>query len=160
MFSTVDAETARFLKVSIDGRSIEVPSPLKKRAAVLCALPDIALAKDLAERLCQLRFEQKDVKWKRFPRTKIISAADLPQPVADEQDAYQYWIRKEWLPVPASAPPGSGTKPAEATVEIWRHVYDSQTKQLRVERILSVSGSSAKEVPPPSEPSSDGGDDD
>src|SRR5687768_8275436 len=68
MFSTVDAESARFLRcylvTDLGELPLPVPDELDKREAELRAAPTIAAAKDLASRLASRRWRWRD-EWQR-----------------------------------------------------------------------------------------------
>src|SRR3954470_18135042 len=67
MFSTVDAETARFVKVFLtfdelpgEAIPIQVPESLSKREATLRALPDKQLAEELAAKIGTMHFAPRE----------------------------------------------------------------------------------------------------
>ncbi len=148
MFSTVDAESARFLKIYLiaaDGNefAIHLPDSLFKRGQVLRALPDQTLANDLAERLGQLRFERENHVWVESlaaqPLPAIVTAQDLPRAHAlTAPSVLPLGEQSDWEPVPASAESTAGWRPSQVRLEVWRHVYDGERKQLLALKILET----------------------
>ncbi len=151
MFSTVDAETARYVEVYLDvpeqgyrtSIPVSLPESLRKKEAELRALPNIEVAKELATRMCRLRYEPPGARIGNLVGLHIVSADDL------ENGAAQKYIFPEcqgqyWEPV--SSPTDAGVAPKGVTITVWRHVYDRSTNQLAAKKIL-VTSVSAKDLP-------------
>lgn len=143
MFSTVDSENARYLRVTLtlegEEHRVRVPDSLAKRAAVLRAAPTEATAFELADKLRALRWRRRGEYWAavaaELPRERSVTANDLRQPIGSAE-ALQPGQGSDWEPVTAGEP---GVKVTAARVEVLRHRFDAANSELRAEPIFVVS---------------------
>lgn len=148
MFSTVDAESARFLRVTLtlDGveQPVRVPESLAKRQAVLRAAPTEAGARELADKLLRLQWRRRSEYWsavaERVESQKSLAADALRPPlsVAAELPRGQ---ASDWEPVAGAE---AGVSPTAVRIEILRHRFDPSSSTLRAEPMLSVTQPEAR----------------
>lgn len=149
MFSTVDSESARFLRaylVTPDGDvPLPIPEALAKREGEVRAAPNQATLNEIAERLAGQRWRWRDRRQDRqaaniaAAKGQGITAALLDRPIGKAAEAN---------PLPAVGsqhvlePVGKddadpNTLPFTAVrVECWRYRFDKSSGELRVEKIL------------------------
>jgi hypothetical protein len=150
MFSTVDAESSRFLKIYLtfaDGRTVPVPLPdaFRKRGDTLRVLPSPAVAQELADRLLKLRWRRQSTERQQEahtgnarPKDHVWSTADLHPAEESVDEPLTIGIPSDYAPVAAGAHASQGSAPIAVRVEVWRQRYDGQQQQLIASPILSV----------------------
>lgn len=151
MFSTVDAESARFLRcylVTENGRlPLPIPQPREKTVAELRAAPTVAGLQQLAQRLAKHEWRWKDDRQQR-EAAAVTRAEGLTVTAASLKESSEATSPDpDRLPgaIHALEPVGlretddAAIAYAAVEVECWRYRYDRQTGILRSEIMASVS---------------------
>jgi hypothetical protein len=150
MFSTVDAESARFLRcylVTADGRlPLALPSTLDKSVAELKAAPSPGGLKLLAERIARQEWRWRDER-QREEVTAIalaegvaVTAASLKSSAAPALTAHNLLPGGHHVlePIALNQRDSAGVRYAAVHVECWRYRYDNTTGVLRAEIMASA----------------------
>ena len=154
MFSTVDAENARFVKCYLQTTAgeipVELPAVLQKKGAVLRAAPNQAGANDLAQRLAKLTWHDSQARWSHIankiaqaPRQAVAKEMLHPVQAQDRNERVHPAGSPSTLEA-ISANEGTATIPVHSVrVEVWRYRYDAATRRLNAE--LMVQSQHARE---------------
>jgi len=153
MFSTVDSETARYLRcylVRDDGSELPlaIPAPLARRAAELRAAPSMEAARQLAQRLVRRSWTQPIAE-----RQAVAEAVRTAEPrgslSAAELVAARRGAAAEVTDVPAGADAAvessAGARGAvdgvpfrSVRVEVWKYDFDASRAELVGRKLLEV----------------------
>jgi len=159
MFSTVDSESARYLRCYLlgdDGTEfpLAIPNSLSKRAAELRAAPSLDGAKQLALRLARRRWSQPTASRMAEAQLWLTSAADrrlsfgevISQARGDESSIAELppglYLAAEG--VDASAPEQGGIEFRAVRVEVWKYRFDAEKCELRGSKLFDVDQPRAK----------------
>lgn len=151
MFSTVDTKDARFLRayLRVGDREIPVAVPkwLEKRSDELCAAPDREVLDQMAERLADLAWIDREQRWAQVAQ-RAQGLQDVPTVgseifVSHRADAHlpQGPIDGRRCDVEAvsagiaAREPGSRVRPESVRLELWRYRFDTTTCELKAERM-------------------------
>jgi hypothetical protein len=134
MFSTVDAESARFLRcylITPEGDlPLPVPEALHKRQAELRAAPTHAAAADLAERLAGQRWRWRDERQRReLAQLRPAGTSGAPTALGTEHVLE---------PIPRTEAGLEAIAFSAVRVECWRYRFHSASAELRAEKLLEV----------------------
>ena len=145
MFSTVDAENARYVKIYLTTDQgevpVELPSELRKPAAELRAAPNQSSTDALARRLAKLNWRDGQVSWSRM-------ASNLQSGIVT---AHLLHAAEKPIDSPHVPPAGSRSTLTSTTssiangivlihkvrVEVWRYRYDATTHVLSSELLFN-----------------------
>jgi hypothetical protein len=149
MFSTVDSESARFLRayLVLPGGEVPLPIPeaLAKREAEIRAAPNRTALNEMARRLAGQRWRWRDSRQERqaeiiaAAKGEAITAAMLDRPVNKSVDATSRpTAGSEHVLEPVGhddADPNALAFTA-VRVECWRYRFDKRSGELRAEKML------------------------
>ena len=148
MFSSVDAENARFVKVYLQTSSgevpLEVPASFRKEVAVLKAAPNQASANHLALRLANEAWSDASGVWlqraaavKKSPTYGIIDAAILHLPPEPQRVVpAAFGSLSQWEPASKSTA-AAAIEFQEVRVEVWRYRYERAAQCLQSELLFT-----------------------
>jgi hypothetical protein len=149
MFSTVDSESARFLRAYLVTSEGEIPLPipeaLAKREAEVRAAPNQAALDEIAGRLADQRWRWRASRQARqaaniaAARGRGITAAMLDRPIAKTAEAnLRPAIGGEHILEPVGRDDFDPNAIAftAVRVECWRYRFDPRSGELRAEKLL------------------------
>jgi hypothetical protein len=152
MFSTVDAENARFLKAYLITEEGELPLPipmlLKKRSAELRAAPSENALQELTRKLAKLSWCHTQADWANVAHATGIASAKAEPVTAQVLHATDRSEGKSWqFAIPGASsmlePITGYDRPREipyqaVRVELWRYRWNRDTKILQAEQWMST----------------------
>jgi len=148
MFSTVDDESARFLRCYlVTGQGdlpLSIPSAADKIVAELRAAPSQADLQNLADRLAKQAWRWRDQRLAREAAAVharqglLISAASLREP-AEREFVPLVAAERVIEPIPQDESEANAIPFHAARVECWRYRYNAHTTTLDTERVLTAS---------------------
>jgi hypothetical protein len=155
MFSTVDAENARFIKTYVHTKEgeqpVELPQELQKHAAEVRAAPSQAGLNALATRLAKFHWQDHPAAWQQLaehisnqPGTSINAGCLHPAPQEVALTPQPLGLRPVLKPC-AQQTTQAVVKVNGVRLELWRYRYHAATQQLTAE--LQYTSQTASEEP-------------